>query len=196
MSTEASRTSPLPGGRGVCVWLTGRSGAGKTTVTDALVQRLEAEGRVVTVLDTVPLLAKGRGERTSEGKLLRKAFVAAEVVRHGGVVVCVTVSARRSVRERARSIVGDDGFVEVYFDVPAEVARARRRRRGSRRSLRKAAKRLLRRAAATLRRGPPSAYEPSEMPEVTIDAMNQTPEESARQIFDHLVARGFLGAAA
>lgn len=180
----------------MCVWLTGRSGAGKTTVTHALVQHLEAAGRVVTVLDTVPLLAKARGERTSEGKLLRKAFVAAEVVRHGGVVICVTVSARRSVRERARSIVGDDGFVEVYFEVPSEVAQARRRRRGSRRSLRKTAKQLLRRVAATLRRRRPVDYEPSETPEVTIDAMSRSPEESAQQIVDALVARGFLTTAA
>ena len=44
--------------RGVCIWLTGRSGAGKTTVTDELVPMLMQRGRVVTVLDVVPELAK------------------------------------------------------------------------------------------------------------------------------------------
>ena len=106
---------------GACIWLTGPSGAGETTVTRALLPLLESAGRTVTVLDTVPLLARLPGERGSS-KLLRKAFVASEVVRHGGIVICVTVSATRAVRAEAREIVGADHFLEVHFDLPIDVA--------------------------------------------------------------------------
>ena len=51
--------------RGVCIWLTGRSGSGKTTVTNELVPMLERRGRVVTVLDVVPELAKHWDERVA-----------------------------------------------------------------------------------------------------------------------------------
>ena len=66
----------MTGQKGICLWLTGRSGAGKSTLTKALLPLLEREGRAVTVLDVVPYLAKHWFERSSEGKLLRKAFVA------------------------------------------------------------------------------------------------------------------------
>lgn len=178
--------------RGACVWLTGPSGAGKTTVTNALLPLLASAGRLVTVLDTVPVLAKTRGERSSRGKLLRKAFVASEVVRHGGIVVCVTVSARRSVRLEARKIVGSDQFVEVYFDLPAELAEARREQRGSRRSIRKRAKGLVVRATRSRARRPGRGYEPPTAPEVTIRAGSCSPEQGAQLVMEALRSGGFL----
>ena len=198
--TRVSEVQPVPddlrtgapGSQGVCVWLTGPSGAGKTTLTNALLPLLASAGRVVTVLDTVPLLAKTRGERGSRGKLLRKAFVASEVVRHGGIVICVTVSARRDVRAEAREVVGTGHFVEVHFDVPVEVADARRVQRGSRRSIRRRLKGVVgglgRRVAGRPRRG----YEPPVAPEVTIQAGSCSPEEGAQLIIDALRSRGFL----
>lgn len=186
---SSSAAQPL---RGACVWLTGPSGAGKTTVTNALLPRLASAGRIVTVLDTVPLLAKTRGERGSRGKLLRKAYVASEVVRHGGIVVCVTVSARRSVRVEAREIVGSDQFVEVYLDLPTELAEVRRAQRGSRRSFRKRSKAVVVRAVRGVagRTGP--GYEPPIAPEVTIRAGSCSPEQGAQSILDALRSGGFL----
>ena len=87
---------------GICIWLTGRSGAGKTTLVRAF----------TPLLDTVPELAKQRFERSSEAKLARKAYVAAEVVRHGGIAICVTVSARAQTREAAKARVGAAQFLE------------------------------------------------------------------------------------
>ena len=179
---------------GVCIWLTGRSGAGKSTVTNALLPMLDDAGRTVTVLDTVPLLAKIPGERTSEGKLLRKAFVASEIVRHGGVVICVTVSARRSIRERAREAVGPKHFVEVHFDIPADVAQARRAQRGSRRSIKKRVKDGLRPVVNVASNRFRGGYEPPTAPAVTIDPVEMSPEQGANLIFDALVSRGFIAA--
>ena len=181
---------------GACIWLTGPSGAGKSTLTRALVPRLESRGRTVSVLDVVPLLAKQPGERSSAGKLLRKAFVAGEVARHGGLAVCVTVSASRAVREQARAIVGADRFVEVHVDVPAAVADARRAARGRRVPLRRRLRawrgRLAGRTGATRGR----AYEPPPAPDVRIDTSVVRPEAAAQAVLDVLCERGVLPAAA
>jgi sulfate adenylyltransferase len=194
--TPADQAEPVAGPRpaqpGACVWLTGVSGSGKSTLTRALLPRLQAHGRTVTVLDVVPLIAKLPGERTSEGKLLRKAFVAGEIAKHGGIAICVTVSARRHVRERARSIVGSDRFVEVFVDVPKEVAAQRRAARGRRVPLGRRLRVFARSAVSRLRRGRPSGYEVPTAPDVTIDALNDRPEAGATAIVQVLLDRGLL----
>jgi sulfate adenylyltransferase len=177
---------------GVCIWLTGRSGAGKSTVTAALLPMLAARGRVVTVLDTVPLLAKTAGERGSRGKLLRKAFVASEVVRHGGVVICVTVSARSSVRREASEIVGAESFFEIHFDLSKDIAEQRRLQRGSKRAFSKRLKGSVKSLLAVFGERHRSDYEAPENPAVTIDSSRQTPEEAADSIMAALIAAGHL----
>jgi sulfate adenylyltransferase len=182
----------MTGQKGVCLWLTGRSGAGKSTVTKALLPLLDRHGRTVTVLDVVPYLAKHWFERSSEGKLLRKAFVASEIARHGGVAICVTVSARRETREAIRNLVGEERFVEVYVDSPAEVCRERKRRRNRRPPGLKRANNFVRRLSSRLRFRPDVSYETPVSPEIVIDSHNQTPEAGAAAIVQYLAYRGFL----
>lgn len=182
----------MAAGDGVCIWFTGRSGAGKTTVTDSLLSLLQDAGRTVTVLDVVPEFAKLPGERTSEGKLMRKAVVAREVVRHGGVAICVTVGARIEVRREARAMVGPGSFVEVHLDVPAEVSEARRNNRSGKRSLVKRLRRGLRRLRSSMRRGAQTTENWRETADLTLDAVNGTPEAHARAIFDLLLDRGLV----
>jgi sulfate adenylyltransferase len=175
---------------GVCIWFTGRSGAGKSTVTRALVPLLEDRGRIVTVLDVVPPLAKSWCERTSEGKLLRKAFVAGEVTRHGGIAICVTVSARRQVRDAAREIVGADHFLEIYTDIPPDVSSARKGARTKKPPPLKRVRRAVRRIRSL--RGGRDAYEVPMAPDLTIDTVTVPPDDNARDILGLLAARGFL----
>jgi len=177
---------------GVCVWLTGRSGSGKSTIARELVGRLEHRGRVVTVLDVVPLLAKRPFERTSEGKLLRKGYVASEIVRHGGAVVCVAVSARRATRERVRAMVGADRFIEVFVDVPSGVAKTRKVARGRRPRLSKRLRRAARRMVGFFRPGGTRSYEQPEAPDLRVDATRVSPEAGARMILDLLEEHGTL----
>jgi sulfate adenylyltransferase len=178
---------------GVCVWLTGRSGAGKTTLVRALLPLLDAYGRTYSLLDTVPALAKQRWERNSEPKLMRKAYVASEIVRHGGIAICVTVSASQQVRDAARQLVGADHFLEVYIDVPADVAAARKASRGRKVPVVKRARAFLRRI---VRRGAVgAAYEVPVRPDVVLEGAGIAPEVAARQLIDVLVERGFLAAA-
>jgi sulfate adenylyltransferase len=180
--------------RGVCLWLTGPSGAGKSTVTRELVPLLAERGRTVSVLDVVPALRKLPCERTSEGKLLRKAFVAGEVAYHGGIAVCVTVSARRRIREEARRMIGSDRFVEVLVDAPEEVVAARKAARGRRPSLAKRTKRMLDPVVARIAFRGHDTYEASVEPDLRIDTTERTPMEGALAILELLVRRGFVGA--
>lgn len=178
--------------KGVCIWITGRSAAGKSTITKALLPHLDESGRVVSVLDDIPLLGRQWCERTNEGTLLRIAFVASEVVRHGGVAICVSASARRRTHEAARRLIGADRSIEVFVDVPLKVASARRARRKHKPPFRKRARRWLRRTLARLPFRKRRSFQSPISPDVTIDTTIQSPEESAQAIFQLLLDQGFV----
>ena len=180
--------------RGACVWLTGRSGAGKSTVTKELLVLLEQRNREVTVLDVVPELAKRRFERSSEGKLLRKAFVAREVARHGGLAICVTVSSRAAVRERARDLVGSDRFLEIFFATPRSVTKERKGGRTKKPPMLKRLRRVPRRVRSLFRTT--DTFEEPESPDLVIDTSHTTPLENARALLRLLEERGFVDRAA
>jgi sulfate adenylyltransferase len=83
--------------QGFCVWFTGLSGAGKSTTADILAVKLLERGRQVTVLDGDVVrthLSKGLGfgREDRDTNVRRIGFVASEIVRHGGGVVCAAVS--------------------------------------------------------------------------------------------------------
>jgi adenylylsulfate kinase-like enzyme len=151
---------------------------------------LEQQGHVVTVLDVVPLLAKSWCERTSEGKLQRKALVAGEVARHGGIAICVTVSARRQSRDAAREIVGSGRFLEIYADIPPHVSAARKAERTKKPPLLKRFRRAVRRVRSL--RGGSDAYEVPTAPDLSIDTVSVPPEHNARTILGLLAERGFV----
>src|ERR1700692_4683763 len=115
---------------GCCVWLTGLSGAGKSTIAGILAARLEQRGRTVTLLDGDVVrthLSKGLGfsKEDRDTNILRIGFVAAEVTRHGGVAVCAAVSPYRATRDAVRALVGADRFIEVFVDTPLDICEAR-----------------------------------------------------------------------
>lgn len=176
---------------GVCIWFTGQSGGGKSTITQSLVPRLEAAGMTVSVLDVVPLLRKRWWEKSSEGKLLRKAYVASQIVHHGGVAIAVTVSARASVRQQARQMIGADNFMEIRVAPPPEVAAARKAARPKKQKLSKRLRRLARQALSILpRRAEPEEAGPA--PDLVIDSSVTPAEEAADQIMALLAARDLL----
>jgi len=116
--------------RGLCIWFTGLSGSGKTTTAEELVERIAESGRPVTVLDGDVVrthLSRGLGfsREDRDENVRRVAFVAAEIVRHGGFVVCALVSPFRAARAEARAMVeaagGRGSFIEVFVDTPLDV---------------------------------------------------------------------------
>ncbi|MGZ7042655.1 MAG: bifunctional sulfate adenylyltransferase/adenylylsulfate kinase, partial [Thermoanaerobaculia bacterium] len=95
--------------QGFCLWFTGLSGAGKSTTADVVISLLLELGRQVTALDGDVVrthLSKGLGfsKEDRDTNILRIGFVAAEIVRHGGAVVCAAVSPYRAARENVRAM--------------------------------------------------------------------------------------------
>jgi sulfate adenylyltransferase len=122
---------PATPGTGVTVFLTGLSGAGKSTVADALVAQLEAEGRPVTVLDGDVVRTHLSSELTFSREhrdlnIRRIGWVAGEIVRHGGTVVVAAIAPYEDAREEARVLVEKHGrFVLVHLSTPLEVCEQR-----------------------------------------------------------------------
>jgi sulfate adenylyltransferase len=174
--------------QGVCVWFTGLSGAGKSTTAEILTELLLEHGRQVTLLDGDVVrtnLSQGLGfsKEDRDTNIRRIGFVAAEVVRHGGVAVCAAVSPYRSTRDDVRNLVGPDRFIEVFVDTPPAVCEARDAKGIYARARRGEIKHLT---------GIDDPYEAPVNPEITLDTPAQTAEENARRILDHLIGEGFV----
>jgi sulfate adenylyltransferase len=172
----------------VCVWFTGLSGAGKSTTAEVLTTLVLERGRQVTVLDGDVVrthLSKGLGfsKEDRDTNIRRIGFVAAEIVRHGGVAVAAAVSPYRATRDEVRHMVGEDRFVEVFVDTPLEVCE----RRDSKGVYAKA-----RRGEITGFTGIDDPYETPENPEITLDTVVSTPDQNARRVLEHLERQGFV----
>ncbi len=132
MAPGLGRLSGMPApAPGVTVFLTGLSGAGKSTVADALVAELTAEGRPVTVLDgdvvrTHLSSELGFSREHRDLNIRRIGWVAGEVVKHGGTVVVAAIAPYDDAREQARALVEEHGrFLLVHLSTPLEVCEQR-----------------------------------------------------------------------
>jgi sulfate adenylyltransferase len=174
--------------QGVCIWFTGLSGAGKSTTAEVLALLLLEHGRRSTMLDGDVVrthLSKGLGfsKDDRDTNIRRIGFVAAEIVRHGGLVICAAVSPYRVTRDDVRRMVGEDQFVEVFVDTPLEECE----RRDTKGMYAKA-----RRGEIKDFTGIDDPYEPPLNPELTLDTIHFTPEENARRIVAFLAQAGFI----
>jgi sulfate adenylyltransferase len=174
--------------QGVCVWFTGLSGAGKSTTAEVLTVLLLEHGRQATVLDGDVVrthLSKGLGfsKEDRDANIRRIGFVAAEIVRHGGVAICAAVSPYRATRQEVRDMVGSEHFIEIFVDTPLEVCE----QRDAKGMYAKA-----RRGEITAFTGIDDPYEAPIEPEITLDTVAKTPEGNARHILAYLVGRGFV----
>ncbi|MBD2744045.1 adenylyl-sulfate kinase [Coleofasciculus sp. FACHB-1120] len=114
--------------RGVTVWFTGLSGAGKTTISKEVAQVLHKRGHKVEILDGDVVrqnLTKGLGfsKDDRDENIRRIGFVAHLLTRNGVVVLISAISPYREIREEVRSRIGD--FVEVYVNAPLAVCEQR-----------------------------------------------------------------------
>lgn len=174
--------------QGVCIWFTGLSGSGKSTTAEMLTWLLLERGRRVTVLDGDVVrthLSKGLSfSKTDRDTNVRRiGFVASELVRHGGVVICAVVSPYQAARNDVRNMVGNEQFVEVYVNTPLEICEIRdvkgfyaKARRGELRGF----------------TGIDDPYEPPDHPEIILDTISNTPQENANFIIEHLAEQGFI----
>ncbi|MBN1230645.1 MAG: bifunctional sulfate adenylyltransferase/adenylylsulfate kinase [Anaerolineales bacterium] len=173
---------------GFVLWFTGLSGAGKSTVADIVTSRLLEYGRQVTVLDGDVVrthLSKGLGfsKEDRDTNILRIGYVASEIARHNGTVICAAISPYRSTRNEVRKMVGDDRFIEVYVATSLEACEERD------------IKGLYAKARAGEIKGFTGIDDPYEAPlnpEITIQTEGLTPEESALQLISYLLERGLI----
>lgn len=183
-----AETYPPRHQQGFCVWFTGLSGAGKSTTAEVLTALLMEHGRQITILDGDVVrthLSKGLGfsKEDRDINIRRIGFVAAEIVRHGGVAVCAAVSPYRATRNDVRNMVGDGHYIEVFVDTPLAVCE----KRDTKGMYAKA-----RRGEIKDFTGIDDPYEAPRHAEIILDTVNHTPEENARHILDMLIEQGFV----
>jgi len=174
--------------QGFCIWFTGLSAAGKSTTAEILTVLLQEFGRQVTLLDGDIVrnnLSRGLGfsKEDRDANIRRIGFVAAEIAKHHGAVVCAAVSPYRATRNDVRTMVGSERFIEVFVNTPLEECE----RRDSKGMYLKA-----RRGEIKNFTGIDDPYEPPFQPEIELETANRSAEENARRIISYLRERGFV----
>src|ERR1700690_3918902 len=177
--------------QGFCIWFTGLSGSGKSATTQVLTSLLLERGREIAILDGDVVrthLSKGLGfsKEDRDTNILRIGFVAGEIVRAGGAVICAAISPYRATRQEASQMVGEN-FITAHMDTPVEICEQRD------------VKGLYVKARQAMVEGHPMGftgvddpYEPPIDPEITLKGYGATPEENARTIIKYLVEQGLL----
>ncbi len=171
---------------GFVVWFTGLSGAGKSTIANALAAELARRGRHSEVLDGDEVrthLSKGLGfsKADRDTNIRRIGYVARLVARSGAVAITAAISPYREVRDEVRAQA--PGFVEVYMRCPVETLTERD------------TKGLYRKALAGEIANFTGVNDPYEEPlhaEVVCDTARETPAESLAKIIDALERLGHL----
>ncbi len=114
--------------RGVTVWFTGLSGAGKTTISKAVAEKLRSHSCKLEILDGDVVrenLTKGLGfsKADRDENIRRIGFVSHLLTRNGVIVLVSAISPYREIREEVKQKIGD--FVEVYVNAPLSVCEDR-----------------------------------------------------------------------
>jgi bifunctional enzyme CysN/CysC len=177
------------GQRPCLVWLTGLSGAGKSTIARLLERKLHDLGRHTYVLDGDNVrkgLNKDLGFTDADRveNIRRVAEVSKLMVDAGLIVITAFISPFESERRMARDLLEHDEFIEVFVDTPLAVAEARDPKRLYARARRGEIKNFT---------GIDSPYERPEAPELRIDTTKAVPDEAVKLIVEELQRRGILG---
>ncbi|HOK44480.1 MAG TPA: adenylyl-sulfate kinase [Bryobacteraceae bacterium] len=178
------------GRRGVTVWFTGLSGAGKTTISKLVEHHLRAAAYPVESLDGDIVrqnLTKGLGfsKEDRDENIRRIGFVAHLLSRNGVIVLVSAISPYREIRDEVRARIGD--FIEVYVNAPLHVCEQRdvkglyaKARRGEIRGF----------------TGIDDPYEPPLKPEVECRTDIEKATDSAGKVIAALVSRSYVEARA
>jgi adenylylsulfate kinase len=176
-----------PEQKGFTVWFTGLSGSGKSTIAEMLYHEFQARGLKTEILDGDIVrqnLSKGLGfsKEDRDTNIRRIGFVANLLTRNGVATICCPISPYRAIRDEVRSLIGD--FVEVYVHATLEELVNNRDPKG-----------LYKKALAgeiTGFTGVDDPYEPPEHPELVVDTMVESPEESLRTVLVRLQQLGMI----
>lgn len=167
------------------IWLTGLSGSGKSTIANELAIKLQKESKLAYILDGDNIrmgLNKDLGFSDNDRKenIRRIAEVAKLLSDAGVVVITAFISPFREERDNAKTIIGEDEFIEVYVDAPLDVCESRD------------PKGLYKKARAgqiPMFTGIDSPYEKPLEPNLEVRSDKMGVEESTNFIYDYLITK-------
>jgi adenylyl-sulfate kinase len=172
--------------KGFTLWFTGLSGAGKSTISHQVEQRLRAHGAKVEVLDgdvVRTYLSRGLGfsREDRDENIRRIGFVCELLSRNGVIAIVAAISPYRAVREEVRGRI--ENFVEVYVECPIEVL--------AERDVKGLYKKALAGEIGNFT-GISDPYEPPAAPEVIVNSSTETVEQSVERIWATLERLGLV----
>ncbi|MDH5727813.1 MAG: adenylyl-sulfate kinase, partial [Gammaproteobacteria bacterium] len=187
---ELKRFYPPAHKLGFTIFFTGLSGAGKSTVANALLIKLKEMGtRSVTLLDG-DVVRKNLSSELGFSKehrninIERIGYVASEITKHGGIAICAPIAPYRETRRKIRNVIQTyGGFIEVFVSTPLTVCENRDR------------KGLYAKARAGLIKeftGISDPYEEPENAELSINTDECSPDEAAQMVLLKLESLGYL----
>lgn len=187
---ELHKAYPPPEKQGFTIFLTGLSGAGKSTIAKILYARfLEMGVRPATLLDG-DIVRHNLSSQLSFSKehrdinVRRIGFVASEITKNRGIAICAPIAPYAATRKEIRaSIEAYGGFIEVHVATPIEICEKRDR------------KGMYAKARAGLVKGFTGVDDPYEIPdtpEVRVDTTHLTPNEAAQEIMLFLGQKGYI----
>ena len=187
---ELQKSYPPPIKQGFALFLTGLSGAGKSTIAKVLYSKmLEIGQRPVTLLDG-DIVRHNLSSELSFSKehrdinVRRIGFVASEITKNRGIAICAPIAPYERTRlEIRQSIEAHGGFIEIHVATPLEECE-RRDRKG-----------MYVKARAGLIKGYTGIDDPYEVPkapELRINTTDITPDEAAQEILLYLGQKGYI----
>ena len=187
---ELEKAYPPPRRQGFTVFLTGLSGAGKSTIAKILYSRfLELGDRPVSLLDG-DIVRQNLSSELSFTKehrdinVRRIGFVASEITKNRGIAICAPIAPYAVTRQEIRSKIEDyGGFFEIHVATPLDICEQRDR------------KGMYAKARAGLIKGytgVDAPYEIPESPELSIDTTHITPNEATQEILLLIGQKGYI----
>ncbi len=172
--------------KGFTLWMTGLSGAGKTTIARILEQRLHERGIKFERLDGDVVRESltrdlGFSKEDRDRNIERVTFVAKLLSRNNVGVVCSFISPYKATRDMVRRETTN--FIEVFVDAPLEVCADRDVKGMYAKAFRGEIPNFT---------GVSDPYEPPEAPEIHIRTHTETPEESASRVIAYLEEKGYI----
>ena len=178
----------LKGQAPAVLWLTGLSGAGKSTIADLVEKKLVAAGRHTMLLDGDNMRHRlnrdlGFTDADRVENIRRAGEVARLMTEAGLIVVCSFISPFRAERRMIRELTAPTPFFEIFVDTPLDEC------------IRRDPKGLYAKAKTGRLEnftGVGSPYEPPESPEIRVETIGATPEDTAEHILDELRRREII----